>query len=169
MWGHYGNGHRGVAIEFDPREVAKPLIEERRQQKKAELSESEMWVKTQYAARLAPLTCAHFVDFFRNQKDGGEGMTELQKHYDRMSKTKSLVWKSENEWRLQWHHEDTKLKIHRSAISEKAITAVYIGESASKSTAEDITFETKRQFPDAKVFRAQKQLGAFALDFKPVA
>ncbi|MGO9755413.1 MAG: DUF2971 domain-containing protein [Roseiarcus sp.] len=169
MRGHYGSGHRGVAIEFDPREIAKPLIQEHKQQKGVELSESEVWIKTQYAARLDPLICAHFLDFFRNERDGGGGKTELEKHYDRASKTKSLVWKSENEWRLQWTTEDTKLKIHRSSISEKAISAVYIGESASKSTEEDIAFEVKRKFPDAKVFKAQKQLGAFALNFKPLA
>ena len=66
--GHYGNGHRGVAIEFDPREIAKPLIEQHKQQKGVELSESEVWIKTQYAARLAPLTCGHFLDFFRNER-----------------------------------------------------------------------------------------------------
>jgi len=169
MWGHYGNGHRGVAIEFDTGEIAKPLIEEHKRQRGNDLSESEVWIKTQYAARLAPLTCAHFFDFFRNEKDGGGRKTKLEEYYDQTARTKSLVWKRENEWRLLWRKDDTKLKIHRSSISEKAISAVYVGENASKSTDEDIAFEVKRKFPDAKVFKAQKQLGAFALDFRPLA
>jgi hypothetical protein len=28
MWGHYANGHRGVAVQFNPLEVARPHIEE---------------------------------------------------------------------------------------------------------------------------------------------
>jgi len=169
MWGHYGNGHRGVAIEFDPREVARPMIQVHKRQTGDDLTESEVWFKMQYSGRLPPLTRAHFFDFFRGEKDGGTRKTRLHEHYEKMSKTKSLVWRSENEWRLLWHRDDTKLKIHRSSINERAISAVYVGENASKSTQDDITFEVKQNFPAAKVFKGQKQFGAFALDFKEVA
>jgi hypothetical protein len=168
MWGHYGNGHRGVAIEFATEEITRSLIDEHNQQTANILSDDKVWIKTQYAARLAPLTCADFFEFFKNEKERSVRKTSLENYFDLMTRTKSSVWKSENEWRLLWHRDDTRLTIHRSPISERAISAVYVGESASRTTEEDIAFEVKRTFPNAKIFKARKQIGAFALDFKPL-
>jgi hypothetical protein len=83
--------------------------------------------------------------------------------------TKATVWKEENEWRLTWRNNETKSQIQRIAITDKSILAVYVGQSTSKSVRDDIIFETKHQFPSAKIFEAQKKGGgAFALSFKQV-
>ena len=91
---------------------------------------------------------------------------DLRPQIDR--RTKSLVWKSEYEWRLLWRRDDTKRKILKAPISENAIECVYIGENASKSAEADIRSEVKQKYPSAKIFKAKKQVGAFALDFEPL-
>jgi hypothetical protein len=45
---------------------------------------------------------------------------------------------------------------------------VYIGENASKSAEADIRSEVKQKYPSAKIFKAKKQVGAFALDVEPL-
>ena len=41
MWGHYGNGHRGVAIEFDTQELAKAALNHHEAQAGAPLLEAD--------------------------------------------------------------------------------------------------------------------------------
>ena len=81
---------------------------------------------------------------------------------------KSSVWCQEYEWRLLWRNDETKLKIHRLAIPEDAITAVYVGLAASPSVEADVVFETRRKFPAAKIFKTNKKVGFSQLRFEQI-
>jgi hypothetical protein len=162
MWGHYGNGHRGVALEFDTRKVASLITE------KYNLAPEDAWVRIEYEAKLAPITCDMFFDFFLNEYEQGKRLTSLQAYSVKTSHLKSRVWEREEEWRLFRHLDGTQLKVHRELIPPDAITAVYIGLAASKSSEADIVFETHRKFPSAKIYRALKKLGFTELEFKQI-
>ena len=160
MWGHYGNGHRGVALEFDTRKVASLITE------KYNLAPEDAWVRIEYEAKLAPITCDMFFDFFLNEYEQGKRLTSLQAYSAKTSHVKQLVWEREKEWRLFRRLDGTQLKVHRELIPPDAITAVYIGLAASKSSEADIVFETRKKFPSAKIYRAHKKLGFTELEFK---
>jgi hypothetical protein len=169
MWGHYGNGHRGVALEFDTEQIAAPLIAQHHKEKGQLFTPQDVWIRVNYEACLPPLTRAQFFQFFKNEHDGGHSSrTALEESYDQIGRTKARVWSSENEWRLLWHNTNTRLKVHRVGMSETAIKTVYIGQNASASSQADVVFETKHKFPAAKIFKASKRRGAFAVDFEEI-
>lgn len=174
LWGHYGNGHRGVAIEFDTHNVAKEEIARHKAQTGSNIQVSDVWVRMQYSSKLTPLSCEHFFQFFRNEKFRSEGKilkpqkVDLKEYLEMSIRTKSEVWKTENEWRLLWRNDETREKIQRSPISENAITSVFIGQNISSGAEADILFETRHKFPNALIFKAKKKFGAFASDFVPI-
>lgn len=133
-----------------------------------------MWVRIQYSSKLTPLSREHFFQFFRNEIFRSEGKilkpqkANLKEYWDMIIRTKSEVWKTENEWRMLWRNDETREKIQRSPISENAITSVFIGQNISSSAEADILFETSHKFPNALIFKAKKKFGAFALDFVPI-
>jgi len=107
-------------------------------------------------------------DFFRVEDRDAQLKTKLAEYYGRQPCTKSIVWRNENEWRMLWQNDETRLKIHRVPIPSDAITAVYVGLVDSKNVEDDIAFETQRKFPEAKVFRAYKKHGFSELKFSLV-
>ena len=76
--------------------------------------------------------------------------------------------KQENEWRLLWRNDETKLKTHRFALTEKAIRAIYLGLASSNTTETELEFELYRNFPKAKLYKATKYVGAFAFEFHEI-
>jgi hypothetical protein len=64
--------------------------------------------------------------------------TKLEEHFDAMSKIKSNVWARENEWRLMWRNDETRMKIHRCSIPAEAITTIFLGLSVSEKVAADM-------------------------------
>lgn len=172
MWGHYGNGHRGVAIEFDTNELSKAAIEQ--SEKKPAVNYDEVWAGMIYSEKFPPLSYEHFVEFFEQKKDLQDGKiqirekTKLEEHFEAMSKIKSDVWARENEWRLMWRNNETRMKIHRCSIPAEAITTIFLGLSVSEKVAADMLFESRQKIPLARIFRARKKFGEFALYFEPV-
>jgi hypothetical protein len=169
MWGHYGAGHRGVAIEFDTVKAASLLIDRHNREKHASLRPEDAWIKIEYATDMPAITAKMFFEFFRNEYEARGAKTSLESHYDNITRVKSLVWQREHEWRMLWRNDETHLKIHRMPIHDNAITAVYIGLAASQSVEADIVFETKRNFPSAAVLKASKKVGFSELDFRAIA
>ena len=137
MWGHYANGHRGIAIEFNTMEIAKPLIEDHIRQHGESLRPEEVWVKMDYMKKVPPITREMFFDFARGEYDRVERKTSLHEYYDKLSTIKSTVWESENEWRLMWQRDDTRRKVLKASIVEKAIERIYIGLNASSKFREE--------------------------------
>jgi hypothetical protein len=168
MWGHYGNGHRGVAIEFDTRKVASLVTQVHNEEKDQQLGPESAWVRIEYETKMPPMTRKMFFDFFRNDYEGGQRHTSLAAFYDKTARVKSLVWKPEAEWRMLWHNDETRLKVHRAPIPSDAVTAVYLGMSMSAGSEADVVFETRRKFPTAKIYKASKKPGFTELEFKQV-
>lgn len=169
MWGHYGNGHRGVAIEFDTNALGESLM-------KQEVPDSQSpWWEMNYTKEIPEIECEDVVEFVlnanpdtNNLESYGPKLTDviLQRLH-----AKGEVWVSENEWRLALKNDETKLKFCRHNIPDNAITAVYLGCRASekKQIQNDFVHETQRNFPNASVFRAKMRKGEYALDFEKMA
>jgi hypothetical protein len=109
---------------------------------------------------------AMLFDFARAEHNHDSRPTLIDGYYSIIAQTKSLDWESENEWRLLWRRDDTMRKTFRIPLNEKAIECVYMGMNASRHVEADITFETRKKYPAAQVYKAEKRHGAFALDFK---
>ena len=58
MWGHYGNGHRGPAIEFDTEKVAAAVLKQHELENGAPSAERKIWSIVEYAERFALITAA---------------------------------------------------------------------------------------------------------------
>lgn len=64
MWGHYANGHRGVAIEFDSALLTQMALKQQREQKNNKTPGDDMWWKIKYYDELPKLTRDIFFDFY---------------------------------------------------------------------------------------------------------
>lgn len=172
MWSHYGNGHRGVAIEFDTIRLADAVMGE---QKRLGGPKIEPWFVINYKDDVPKITCEHifqYVMIYTNNADKETlEQTELAKTLPIIFSLKSLEWKVENEWRIMRQNKDTKLKICRLDILDDSITAVYLGcryELNADHMEDPFIYETKRHFPRAEIFKARKRKGKFALDFERI-
>jgi hypothetical protein len=163
MWSHYGNGHRGVAIEFDTALLAKSaLAMEKESSQKVDMPIDEVWCKINYALDVPKFTGESIFQSVINDPQE----TELTKITRQMASSKSIVWKTENEWRLMCENEETTLKVQRLKLLDDTITAVYLGCLVSNDVKDAVIFETKQKFRNATIFRANKAKGDFALIFE---
>ena len=165
MWGRYANGHRGVAIEFNTMEIAQMLIKDDKVERLAPVTPNEIWVQVEYVPTFSSITRSMVFDFAKWLHNGEHGESKLHKYYNIIARIKSSDWKSENEWRLLWQREDTKRKVIRVPIGNKAVESVYIGMNTSPQVQEDIIFETRQNYPAATIFKVKKKRGGFALEF----
>jgi len=171
MWGHYGYGHRGIAIEFDTENVAEVVLKHH-ENENAPLAERAIWSKVEYAKAFAPIAAADVYAFLRQEKDlelrriTARVETNLGVYYQRMSIIKSDVWSSENEWRLMWRNTSAPPSVYKCPISEECICNIFIGLNFV-GDASAFASEAKRAFPNAGVFQAIKRHGDLALEFEP--
>ncbi len=169
MWGHYGNGHRGVAIEFNTAALTEALTAQ------ADSDRKNCWWELKYKKELPRITCESIVEFVINAQPNADNLesfgSKLLSVMDQQLHSKGEIWKPEDEWRLVWENDETKLKIHRHDVSSNAISAVYLGCRAAEleQVRNDFIYETQRHFPDAGVFRASMRRGEYALNFERIA
>jgi hypothetical protein len=164
MWSHYGNSHRGVAIEFDTTLLADAISKE---QKKLDGKQIDAWFEIKYQDELPEITCEHIFQYLMHDDD-----TELKGIIELRASLKSKGWEIEEEWRLMRKNDETKLKICRLDLIDDSITAVYLGcryELNADHMEDPFIYETKRHFPRAEIFKAGKRKGKFALDFERIA
>jgi len=167
MWGHYGDGHRGIAIEFSTSVLANRVSSEPNQ---------SPWLKMKYTNIVPKIKYGDISELLVNAPPNLDP-DKLELYGPKLANLihqrvccKSKVWKSENEWRLvveddeTGHEEVVKQGIPNDAID--AITAVYLGCMTSKQLQNEFLYETKKHFPKAKVFLAHKKPGEYALDFE---
>jgi hypothetical protein len=172
MWGHYGNGHRGIAIEFDTEKVAAAVLKHHEIENGAALTDRAIWSKVEYAKTFAPIAAADVFAFLKQEKDlelrriKARVKTTLEIYYKRMSVIKSSVWSSENEWRLMWRNASAPPSVYKCPISDECIRNIFIGLNFT-SGASACASEAKHQFPTAGVFQAIKRHGDLALEFEP--
>lgn len=168
MWGHYGNGHRGVAIEFDTSVLGESCMKQG-----APDSESPWW-KMIYENKIPKIKCEDIIKFVLNTQPGTDNLEsnrwELMELIRRKVRTKGKVWAMENEWRLVLKNDETKLKFCRRELLDNAITVVYLGCRAAEQEyiQNDFVYETQRHFPSASVFRGKMMKREYTLDFEKI-
>lgn len=164
MWSHYGNGHRGAAIEFDTSLLAKAVLKQIKKQDGITNDINEVWSKIDYKKEPTKITCEQIVHYVMDWDK-----TKLEKVMKQRLSSKSVVWETEQEWRLMWRNDETRLKILKLDLTDDTISAVYLGCRIADNIKDDFIFETKRHFPKAEIFKARKAKGKFALDFERIA
>ena len=161
MWGHYGNGHRGIAIEFDTRLLEKAVLAKNERLGGEEAPVDGPWFAINYTATLPKITGESIFQFVVNRDK-----TELFETMKLMARSKSMHWKPENEWRLMWHNDETKLRTQRLDLLDDTITAVHLGCLVTNELKNRLAFETKRKFPNAEVFEGKQATQDLALIFE---
>ncbi len=165
MWGHYGNGHRGVAIEFNASALAKSI-------KEGNSDNTSKWLKMTYLKKIPKINCEDITEYVMNAEQNADDLLAYgQKLYSKIwqrLRSKAEVWNSENEWRLVLDNNETTLKILRHNIPSNAVTAIYLGCRITEQQQNDFIHESKLNFPSASVFRAKMREGEYALDFEKI-
>lgn len=168
MWGHYGNGHRGVAIEFNTTVLGESLM------KQGASDGQSSWLKMNYTNEIPKIKCEGIIEFVMNAKPDPNNLEsygpKLTQDIIQRFHAKGEIWRMENEWRLLLINDETKLKFCRHDLPDNAITAVYLGCRAAEQEQiwNDFVYETQRNFPNASVFRAKMRKGEYALDFEKI-
>ena len=175
MWSHYGNGHRGVALEFDTHFLAKAVLQKVKVIEGEEVNLDEVWSEINYVNEVPKITCEHIINFVINDVPIPDekvwSKTQLADILSKRYSSKNIGWQIENEWRLAWHNDETRLKIQRLDLIEDNITALYLGlryPLDNDNSNDDLIFEMRRNFPKAKIFKAMKGKGKSILDFKQI-
>lgn len=81
MWGHYGNGHKGVAIELDTRKASSLLVDQHNREKDIKLGVENPWIQIEYAADMPPITAKMFFEFFCKDYEQRKQKTSLESYY----------------------------------------------------------------------------------------
>jgi hypothetical protein len=165
MWSHYGNGHRGVAIEFDTNLLKHNIF------KFFGINENDQFYNIDYLTEQPKVSCETIFQFILNTINGNpisDNETELFKTFLLTLNSKSIVWKEENEWRFIWRDDETRLKIKRCPLENDTITALYLGCRIDDQIKNSLIFETKQKFPNAKIYKSKVVQGNFALEFEPL-
>jgi hypothetical protein len=171
MWGHYGNGHRGVAIEFDVEALAKSLVKLHSQVNPTPIALQDVWSRIEYREKFAPITCEMFYDFLQQEVDFATGKilarraTAFESYFDLMVRVKSDAWSQENEWRLMWRFDEAPSAIWQCPISKESITSITLGLRTEPCIRDSIIATSNARFPNASVRLAKKRHGDLSLDF----
>jgi Protein of unknown function (DUF2971) len=168
MWGHYANGHRGVAIEFDPVEIGKTVLTEYNQVQSEELQLHDIWAKVKYVSDVSPVTAEMYFDFAKKFIDDAWGKSKLHEYYEAISNVKSEIWKNEREWRLHVQRHDTRARVLKYSIGAAAIKGVYLGLKAPTSSTADFKSKCKVGAPPRNCLKPNKAVGQIALEFHEV-
>jgi DUF2971 family protein len=170
LWSHYGNGHRGAAIEFNTALLTRAVLTKIEKLGGEEVDQIEVWWEIKYPPEMPKITCEAISQFIMNDTENPDekawDATELAKIMRLRCRSKSIGWQIENEWRLMWRNDETRLKIQRLDLLDDTVTAIYLGCLIDGCVKENLIFETKRRFPNAKVFMGKRTRGAFALELE---
>ncbi len=174
MWGHYGNGHRGIAIEFQPTALASVVLDHHSSQGGASLEGEQPWIQIDYAKSFRPISAEDVFQFLKecNEVDARRqkqpAQTSLDRYYRRLSVIKSSVWEAENEWRLMWRSTTETGTAYKIPITPECVRAVYLGLAISDEDRSKAVTAAAPHFPAIEVWQASKRHGDFALNFEPV-
>jgi Protein of unknown function (DUF2971) len=84
MWSHYANGHRGVAIEFDPVKMGEVLLKEHNKDADVQLDFEELWVKVKYLRDVSPVTAEMYFDFAIKFIEDVDAKSKLHRYYEEL-------------------------------------------------------------------------------------
>ena len=170
MWGHYAQGHHGIADYFDTEALANAVITHHEAENHVPFEETSVWAKIEYTEDLPHNCGARFQIHeagkkFLDKKIPARSMTELNVYYSRMSIIKSTVWEREAEWRLMWRSTDTKPPIYKCPIGADGIRRIFLGLNLPAARADEVVTASRAAFPGVPILRARKRSGDLALDF----
>ncbi len=168
--GHYGNGHRGIAVEFDAQQVAESVVDHNALLNPSVIwpPDQKVWTPVLYRDKIDRLTPEDFYDFMKAPMDDHLN-TKLAFYFNCVSRTKSTVWHPEHEWRLMWRNDEIDPpSVYKVPISPRCIHRVYIGLRVADDLATQIVTAARLAFPDVAILRARARPGEFALDFQAV-
>ena len=174
MWGHYGRGHHGVAIEFDTKALAKAVLVHDIALNGTQFEGGDLWVRMEYARGFSPITGEDVYDFIKKKENQAktsvaqQEATRIETYISRMSTVKSDAWRSENEWRLMRENSETTDDIYKCPILADCIATIYLGLSLPQEAQDRIVSAAKAGFPAATIMKALKRHGDLALDFRQI-
>ena len=174
MWGHYGNGHRGVAIEFDTGALANAVLAQHEAVNGKPFEEGVVWAPMEYTRSFSPISAEDVYDFMKQEKDvmksrvTQRAITRLDRYYNRMPTVKSDFWRNENEWRLMWRSDETSDCVYMCPIAEDCISAIYLGLNLPQQAQDQMVLAARAKFPSAKIMKASKRHGDLALNFNQI-
>lgn len=168
MWGHYGNGHRGVAIEFDA-----AILEEAVKKSGIDFRESttsnNIWCKIDYVDIAPKILCEDIFEAISEATPiSYDENNKLKIKIGHILNSKSKVWEKENEWRLMLLNNAPKENVQKLDLIDNSITAVYLGCRISEFAEDIVISETRRNFPKANIFKCRKKDGEFILEFNKI-
>ncbi len=94
MWGHYGNGHRGIAIEFNTAVLTDSLMSPE------ESGGSDPWYGMEYDDEMPKITRDDIFKCVMNSTPEKPCGPELIDSILKRACFKGMVWERENEWRI---------------------------------------------------------------------
>ena len=176
MWGHYGDGHRGIAIEFDTGLLTMAILKEQEDLGGEEIDKNDLPSKIIYSDNLPMVTCEHIFQFVVQdtpvENEEAWMKTELADIIRQRASIKSMVWETEKEWRYMRRNDETKLMVQRVNLLDETITRVYLGlryQLNNDQLNDAVIFETRKNFPKAEIYKAKTIKGKIALAFEQIA
>lgn len=144
MWSHYACSHTGAVIKFlSLPEVDSPIIVAK---------------PVRYTRQMPRLQFSALLDFDQLRRDV----------LDTITLTKSEVWSYEKEWRIVASLRDKTRSYEVLPYAPEEMGAVYLGCAITKDNKEQIVTITRRKYPDARIFQAEKHRRDFALVFEEI-
>ncbi len=172
MWGHYGDGHRGVAIEFSTAHLTRAVLQKARELGGEQKDVDGVWWEINYTPDLPKIRSECIFQFVMNSVERSEQAWEGTGIFETLRLTvrsKSIEWKEENEWRLAWLNDETRVKVQRLPLLDDSVAAVFLGCRISAAVREDLIFETRRHFPSARMYAGKLAEGRFSLEFEEIS
>jgi DUF2971 family protein len=144
MWSHYANNHTGVVIKFlSLPEVDSPLM---------------MAQPVCYSAQMPRLRFSMLLDFDKARNEVINTITL----------TKGDVWAYEKEWRIVTTLRDKTQTYEIIPYAPEEVGAVYLGCKIAETDRDEIIEVTRRKYPKAKIFRADKHDREYELVFQDI-
>jgi hypothetical protein len=172
MWGHYANGHRGIAVEFSAEKLAKDLIAHNRSVGGPDIAADDIWAKMEYADSLPPLTAEQIFEFAKQEleialaRKTERSITAVEQYYRLNMRIKGRVWSQENEWRLMWRNDEIASDVYQLPISASSINKIFLGMSLADDARDEVIKTAREKFPGAAILQTRRKNGEFALRFE---
>jgi hypothetical protein len=169
MWSHYGHGHRGVLLQFDPKLLYQSVISTNEiAEKKSDHIEYAI-MQVRYTKKIKPISVDDILDFYQHADPVSEEKTKLIQYMRNSLSTKSTDWRYEREWRMLWQNDETENKIINTPILPGTVKVVYIGIESSDEIQCEILELARRSDFHFSVCKAKKRVGEFGLNFTQIA
>jgi hypothetical protein len=144
MWSHYAQNHTGAVIKF----LALPEVD----------SPFIVAQPVRYTTRMPRREFASMLDFQKS----------LMEIVELITLTKSDVWAYEKEWHIVAALRDKTQSYEILSYAPEEVGAVYLGCKMAEDDREELIGITRRLYPQAKLYQAEKHPREFALIFSKI-